>query len=105
LDRVQEQMKLSNAEFAQIISVSPRTLARRRTEERLPPEESERVYRVGRLFQLAAAILGNSEEAIGWLREPNFALDHKIPIDLIRTEPGAELVERVLHQIEYGITV
>jgi len=105
IEAVQDSMGLSNADFAKVIMISPRTLARRRGEDRLPPEESERVYRIGRLFQLATEILGNEQEANDWLREPNFALNHQIPFDLIPTEPGAELVERVLHQIEYGITV
>lgn len=63
LTTVQRRLKLSNSEFARVISVSPRTLTHRRKEERLPPEESERVYRVGRLAEMAARVLGNEEEA------------------------------------------
>lgn len=100
---VQRLLDLSNLELARVLSVSPRTLSRRRKEDLLPPEESERVYRVGRLAQFAADVLGGADEARAWLREPNFALGEAVPLEVLRTEPGAELVERVLHQVAHGI--
>lgn len=69
------------------------------------PDESERVYRIGRLTEIAARVLGSEEAAKSWFREPNYALGEQKPLDLARTEPGAELVERVLIQVEQGIPV
>ena len=102
---VQRRLDLSNRELAHVVLISPRTLTRRKKEERLPPDESERVYRVARLVEIAAEVLGSKEEARAWLKEPNFALGDQIPLEVARTEPGAELVERVLGQIEHGLTV
>ncbi|MFT5516008.1 MAG: hypothetical protein ACI80V_002139 [Rhodothermales bacterium] len=39
------------------------------------------------------------------MKEANFALGEEVPLVLARTAPGAELVQRILHQIYHGITV
>lgn len=105
LETVQARLELSNKELADVVLISPRTLTRRKKEKTLPPDESERVYRINRLIEIAAVILGGATEARDWMKEPNFALGDEVPLALAKTEPGAQLVERVLHQIEHGITV
>jgi putative toxin-antitoxin system antitoxin component (TIGR02293 family) len=103
IEAVQLRLGLSNHEMAQVVHISPRTLTRRRKEARLRPDESERVYRIGRLVDIAARVLGSEEDARSWFGEPNYALGEQKPLELARTEPGAILVERVLAQIEHGI--
>lgn len=106
LDELQETLALSSRELADALLLSPRTLSRRRRAgERLPPDESERAYRLGRLAEIAAQTLGGIEQARDWMREPNFALGDARPLDLARTEPGARLVERTLGHIRHGIPV
>ncbi len=106
LDGLQEALDLSNRELADTLLLSPRTLSRRRrSDDSLPPDESERAYRLGRLAGIAARVLGGAEHARAWMRESNFALGDARPLDLARTEPGARLVERLLGQIEHGIPV
>jgi len=103
LETIQLVLELSNQELAHVVLISPRTLTRRRKEDRLPPDESERVYRVARLVEVASSVLGGEEAARSWMKEPNYSLGDVTPLEYARTEPGAELVERVLGQIEHGI--
>jgi putative toxin-antitoxin system antitoxin component (TIGR02293 family) len=105
IEMVQLRLALSNHEMAELVHISPRTLTRRRKETRLQPDESERVFRIGRLVEIAARVLGSKEAAREWFREPNFALGEQEPLELARTAPGAEIVERVLVQTEHGIPV
>ncbi len=106
LDGLREALGLSSRELADVLLLSPRTLSRRRRSgERLPPDESERAYRLGRLAEMASQVLGGAEAARAWMREPNFALGGALPLELARTEPGARLVERLLGHIEQGIPV
>ena len=105
LGELQTQLKLTNQELADLVFVSPRTLNRRRSEERMPPGESDRAYRLGRLFVRTAQVLGGEAEARDWMKTPNYALGDQAPLDMARTAPGAELVERVLGQITYGLPI
>ncbi len=105
LKDVQEILNLSKREFADIIQISERTLSRRQKESVLPTDESDRVFRIARLVAFAKVVLGSEEEAREWMKEPNFALGNCTPLQLAKTDPGAELVEQLLGRIDHGIPV
>jgi putative toxin-antitoxin system antitoxin component (TIGR02293 family) len=105
LQVIQNRLGLSNHELSELLMVSPRTIDRRKKEEVLPIDESERSLRIARLTDLAADVLGGMETASEWFHKPNFALGNKKPIDLMKTEPGARLVERTLNGIRHGLPV
>lgn len=105
LATIQSRLQLSKQQLSDLILVSPRTLDRRRKENRLPPDESERSYRIARLTDRAYQVLGESDKVARWFSEPNYALGNKIPLELAKTEPGARLIEQLLGRIEHGITV
>jgi putative toxin-antitoxin system antitoxin component (TIGR02293 family) len=102
---VQDQLDLTKQRLAHVLGMSESTVERRKPGTTLSAGESERVYRIGRLTDLAERALGGSEEARAWMKEPNYALGDQIPLDLARTEPGARLVEQSLVAIEYGLPV
>ena len=101
--QLQAWLELTKKELATVVLIPPRTLARRLHEERLPPAESERVYRIARMLERASEVLGGPEAARAWMKEPNFALGDRAPLELISTQPGAELVAELLGRIEHGI--
>lgn len=103
LDVVRESLELTYDELSDVVQIAPRTLARRRTQARLRPDESERVYRLLKLIDLASDVLGNDDEARAWFREPNNSLGETAPLDLANTEPGVAIVARLLNQIRHGI--
>lgn len=102
---IQERLSVSNKDLSELLLISPRTLDRRKKEAVLPADESERTFRIARLTDLAADVLGSMEKASTWFKTSNFALGNKKPIELIKTEPGARLVERTLNQIRHGMPV
>ncbi len=102
---LQSRLQLSNRELSYLLMISPRTLDRRKNEQRLAPDESERCLRVVRLTDMAGEIFGTLDKAASWFKQSNFALGNQKPIEMVRTEPGARLVERTLGQIRHGITV
>jgi len=103
LDVVRESFDLTYDELSDVVQIAPRTLARRRTQARLRPDESERVYRLLKLIDLASVVLGDDDEARVWFREPNHALGETAPLELANTEPGVAIVSRLLNQIRHGI--
>jgi putative toxin-antitoxin system antitoxin component (TIGR02293 family) len=87
------------------IGVSERSFARRKAapRDRLPIAESGRLWQFAGILAQAKRVFGSQEEAEVWLDRPAIALDNKRPIDLLRTFPGAQLVEQHLTRIEYGV--
>lgn len=82
--------------------IPDRTLARRKIEERLSPDESEKLARLLRINEIAAEVFGKSN-GHRWLRTPNRAMNGHLPLELVRTEFGARIVETILGRIEHGL--
>lgn len=103
LDEIQERLDLTPEEMASFLGISPRTLERRRENGTLTPVESERLYRIVRLFRKATDVFESEEEACTWLKRPQMRLGEQVPLQVARLEPGAREAERLLGRIEHGI--
>lgn len=57
------------------------------------------------LLAKATEVLGTREAAEEWFNRPAMALEYKRPAEMLTTIPGAEAVERLLWQLEYGVYV
>ena len=88
---------------AAILRIPARTLARRKRARRLSPEESDRLFRLGRIATLAEEVLGGRERAALWLRADNRALGRATPLSRLDTDLGAEEVETVLLRLAHGV--
>lgn len=106
-DRLADRLGLSLAELARAAGASPRTLARRRQTGRLAPAESDRLYRLARLFERAVDTFGGDagaeEDARRWFHLPQWALGEATPLDYAHTDPGAREVEALLDRIDHGV--
>jgi putative toxin-antitoxin system antitoxin component (TIGR02293 family) len=80
-----------------------RTLSHRRSRgEFLTHEESDRAVRLARVISLAEEVFGEDARAGRWLRKPKLRFSGRTPIELLRTDAGARLVEEMLFQLDYG---
>lgn len=103
-DGVRARLGVTSAELAEVVGLAPRTLARRKKEGRFSKEESERLYRVGRLFERALEVFdGDAELARQWFHSPQRGLGGSTPLAFADTEPGAREVENLLGRIEHGV--
>ncbi len=84
--------------------VMPRkTLYHRRKLGRLTAGQSDRLLRVARILALTEETFANRAKAQAWLRRPTRPLADERPLDLLDTEEGARVVERLLGHIAHGI--
>jgi putative toxin-antitoxin system antitoxin component (TIGR02293 family) len=88
----------------QAIARVPASTASRleKSESRIDPGASERVYRMGTVTRMAISVFENEAAAVEWMRQPNQALGNAAPLDLMDTEPGAMSVRQVLNAIASG---
>lgn len=104
LERVRQALDVSTKEFADLIWISTRTLARRKESRRLEPDESDRLVRLARIVGLALRLFeGDLVQARRWLLATNVALGDEAPIRMATTEVGAREVEHLIGRLEHGI--
>ena len=86
------------------IGIHPRTFSRRiQSGASLSKPESDSLHRFLRIHQIAIEALGDVNKANAWLQQPSIALEDKVPLSLLDTDPGACAVEEALRKIQYGI--
>jgi len=104
LERVREVLGAPDHLLAQALSVSERTLYRRRKqEERLSPAESDRLLLLSETFELARRALDSEEAARRWLREPHELLGGERPLEHMDTLAGAQEVQTMLLSVEHSM--
>jgi putative toxin-antitoxin system antitoxin component (TIGR02293 family) len=102
VERIKQRLKLTDGELVQSINIHPRTLIRRKSEQRLRSDESDRLSRLARVSSRAIDVLGSEQNAVRWLRQPNGALGGASPLSYLKTDVGARRVESILSHIDYG---
>lgn len=103
LQALSDLLKVDLGEVSAVVGIATRTLGRRKHEKQLSPIESDRLYRVASVTQLAVEALGGVEKAGLWLKRPNRSLGGEAPFSLLDTEIGVRQVEQALLQLNYGI--
>lgn len=96
-------LEVSNDDLSRFLHLKKRTLARRRGEQRLTADESERLVRLARVAARAEEVLGGRAAALRWIRKPNRALGEVPPFELLDTDLGLDAVLAVLGRIEHGV--
>lgn len=102
--RFQRNTGMSASAIAELIQIPIRTLARRKNEGKLAPEESDRLVRAARVFGRAMELFEGDGEAVRvWLSTPQTALGGRVPLELASTQVGAAEVESLIGRLEHGI--
>ena len=81
------------------MGVSLRTVQRRKA---LNSEQSGRTLKFAEIVAKATEVFGSQQAAEEWLERPAMGLDDKIPMELLATPAGREMVEDFLTRTEYG---
>jgi putative toxin-antitoxin system antitoxin component (TIGR02293 family) len=101
IDQLKRYSRFSDADLANIIP--RRTLTSFRRVRRLTADQSDRIARVAGITALAQRVFGDPDVARRWLLTANPALKDEVPLRLLRTGSGADVVSEVLVRIEHGV--
>ena len=96
----------SGLQFSDIydVVIPARTLKHRRSrKEPLTRDESDKLARLIRIYDDAVRVLGDKEKALHWLNKALRRFNGRSPLQMLRTEFGARMVEEMLGQIDYGM--
>lgn len=87
----------------EVFDVSLKTMLRYQKEKKkLNPRNSEIALKLLNLLKKGMEIFGSIDTFISWLNKPAFGLGEQIPIKLMNTNTGIDLIEEELIRIEYG---
>lgn len=104
LTNFQKRTRLPWAEISRFVAIPQRTLTRRQSQRKLQPDESDRVLRASRIFDMAVAMFeGDTAAARKWLQTPQRGLGGESPLDFASTEVGAREVENLIGRLEHGV--
>ena len=96
-------LAMSQGELAAMLHIPPRTLSRRKGAGRLEAMESDRLFRLARVFVHTVDVFGSLVGARRWLDSENRALGGRRPMDLLDTDAGVREVDDALGRIEHGL--
>ena len=96
-------LDVSDGLLARVLSISERTLARRKHQGRLQPSESDRLLVLAEIVRLAIVALDGVESARAWLTAPHLLLGGESPLAHLDTAMGTEEVRTMLYHIEYSM--
>ena len=102
-ERLCKNLDISEKTLSKILNIATTTLTRRKNSGRFSFEESERIFRLGRLYDKALELFEDPHLARKWLKEPSWALGDVAPLEYSDTELGAREVEDLVGRIEHGV--
>lgn len=103
LEAVQSSLQVTSQALAKTLQLPVRTVARRKQERKLRADESDRLFRVARVWAHALDVFGSNGGAAQWLQRPNKALAGQVPFELLDTDIGVQQVDDVLGRIAHGV--
>jgi putative toxin-antitoxin system antitoxin component (TIGR02293 family) len=105
LERLAEALRVKVLDLEHILPVSKRTLQRYEQQDVkfLPKELSDHMLQVAKVYARAVEVFEDEERALEWLHAPIVALGGRIPMSLLDTSAGVDLVLTELGRLEYGV--
>jgi putative toxin-antitoxin system antitoxin component (TIGR02293 family) len=102
LRKVAEAYQMPKADMYNLLHISAKTGQRIAT-KKLDKDKSDHLIQMVKVFSRTNAVFKDSDKAMNWLKSPCYALGDQIPVQLLDTSEGMELVMNALGRIEYGL--
>lgn len=100
LKNLKKELEISEDDILSLVSMTRATIARRRT---LKSDEAGRVFRIASLLALSEEVLGSHNKGMRWLKSHCHFLGNETPLNLAKTEAGANAVKDLLFRIEHSV--
>ncbi len=97
-----KDLDLPETHLAKVIKASANNLAIRKKQGFFSFSESERLFRIRRIYNRALEVFEDEAVVKKWFKNPYWLLENAAPIDYLDTETGGREIEEVLRHIENG---
>lgn len=96
-------LDFTREDFSDLLGRARKTLNELEQRAHLSRADSDLLYRIARALVYAVSVFGETGYAVQWLKEPNEALGGAVPLRLLATVEGDEIVRAELGAIEHGL--
>jgi putative toxin-antitoxin system antitoxin component (TIGR02293 family) len=91
--------------MAEVVELTHKTINKYRTQNiKFSPIRSEIMLKLIALYQKGVSIFGTRDAFISWLAKPAYGIGGHVPLDLVKTSDGIDLITDELDRIQYGDT-
>lgn len=90
-------------QVAKFLPVTLRTVQRYRSEDRFNKAVSEHIMVIAEVVAKGLEVFENRDNFIKWLNLPCKALGNRVPINLLDSKVGVDIVLEELERMEYGV--
>ncbi len=94
---------ITNKRLAELLPISKRTLERYHPKKHLDRATSQQVISLARLTARGFEVFGDPDKFIEWMNAPCTALGERIPMSLITTQVGIDMILDELGRIAHGV--
>lgn len=103
MQNLMEVTGITAIEMSVLVRTSDRTLRRYTAQQKLNPEQSERLIELARLYSRGEEVFGSLDSFKEWMDSTVMALGNKKPKTFLDTSLGIDMLINELGRIEYGI--
>lgn len=101
--RLAKYLNLSIGQMAELLAITERTIQRYTPKKHFNRFVSEQILQIAEVSARGTNVFGDKEKFLSWMKQPNKALAGKVPLKLLSSRFGSEMVLDELGRIEYGI--
>jgi putative toxin-antitoxin system antitoxin component (TIGR02293 family) len=102
LGKIAEVYQMPITEMYGILHISPKN-GQRLVSKKLDKNISDHLVQMVKVFCRTYEIFKSFDKTVRWLKTPCYALGNQVPVQLLDTTVGTELVMNTLRCIEYGV--
>lgn len=103
-EKIIKKYSFSLQNWADFLHISNKTLSRYQKESKtFDALQSERILQIEILYSKGEEVFGDRDNFTKWLETKNLALGDIMPLDLLRTSFGIQLLMDELTRIEHGV--
>lgn len=103
LVRLAKTMNLPLHQIAKFLPVTLRTVQRYKPQDRFNRAVSEHILIIAEVAAKGLEVFEDKDNFLKWLSYPCKAIGNRVPIDLLNSKFGADIVLEELGRIEHGI--
>jgi putative toxin-antitoxin system antitoxin component (TIGR02293 family) len=102
---LKDTLDLTDEQLAELLGISAKTLDNRKEAGHIQSDETDRLLRAFKVIIRAKDFLGSTDQARSWLKREQYQLGDRVPLNLIETSAGTDMVLSSLGRIEHSVAV